>query len=188
MANHLSGVWERQIHSARASLRSLFQTNGECLDDEPLLTRMTEVEGILNPRPLTVEVLNDPTSLQLLSLVNILTMKPKVVSPPSGEFSKSDTHGRKHWRHIQQLSNEYLQSLQERQKWEGQKRSCKIGDIFIVYQVNVSRNHWPISRIIGVNSIKKGLVYSVLLRMGEQLGNENSKLELEQPILGSDEV
>ena len=50
------------------------------------------------------------------------------------------------------------------------------------------------ARIIDVNSDKKGLVHSVLLRMGERPGNENSKSELEQPIdkimliMGSDEV
>ena len=53
--------------------------------------------------------------------------------------------------------------------------------------------HWPMARII-VNSDKKGLVRSVLLRMGERSGNDNSKRELERPIvkivliMGSDEV
>ena len=50
------------------------------------------------------------------------------------------------------------------------------------------------ARIINANSDKKGLVHSVILRMGERLGNENSKHELERPvdkivlIMGSDEV
>ena len=47
---------------------------------------------------------------------------------------------------------------------------------------------------IDVNSDKKGLVRSVLLRMRERSGNDNSKHELERPIdkimliHGSDEV
>ena len=49
--------------TARIILGSLLKTHGECLDDESFLTVITEVEGILNSRPLTVEVLNDPTSL-----------------------------------------------------------------------------------------------------------------------------
>ena len=75
LASHMGGVWEQQIRSARAILGSLLKTHGECLDDESLLTVMTEVEHILNSRPLIVEVLNDPASLQPLSPVNILTMK-----------------------------------------------------------------------------------------------------------------
>ena len=198
----MGGVWERQIYSPRAILGSLLKTHGECLDDESLLTVMTEVEHILNSRPLIVEVLNDPASLQPLSPVNILTMKWKVVSPPLGEFSKPDIYSRKYWRRIQHIANEfwsrwkkeYLQSLQERQKWQGKRRNFKIGDIVVVHQNNVSRNHWPMARIINVNSDKKGLVRSVILRMGERLGNENSKRELERPvdkivlIMGSDEV
>ena len=163
---------------------------------------MTEVEGILNSKPLTVEVLNDPTSLQPLSPVNTLTMKSKVFSPPPGEFSKPDICCRKWWGCIQHIANEfwsrwkkqYLQSLQECQKWEGKRRNFKIGHIVVVDQNIVSRNHWPMARITDVNSDKKGLVHSVLLCMGEQSGNENSKWELERPIdkimliMGNDEV
>ena len=97
LASHMSGVWERQIRSARAILGSILKTHGECLDEESLLTVMTEVEGILNSRSLTVELLNYPTGLQPLSLVNVLTMKSKVVSPPPGEFSKPDIYNRKRW-------------------------------------------------------------------------------------------
>ena len=125
LAIHMGGVWERQIRSARAILGSLLKTHGECLENESLLNVMTEVEGNLNSRPLTVEALNDLTSLQPLSPANILIMKSKVVSPPPGEFSKPDIYSRKRWRRIQHIANEfwslwkkeYLQSLQERQKW-----------------------------------------------------------------------
>ena len=149
LASHMGGVWEQQIRSARAILGSLLKTHGECLENESSLTVMTEVEGNLNSRPLTVEVLNDPTSLQPLSPANILIMKSKVVSPPPGEFSKPDIYSRKCWRRIQHIANEfwsrwkkeYLQSLQERQKWEGKRRNFKIGDIVVVYQNNVSRHH-----------------------------------------------
>ena len=84
---------------------------------------------------------------------------------------------------------EYLQSLQERKKWQGRRRNF----IVVVHQNNASRNHWPMARIINVKSDKKGLARSVILRMGERLGNENSKRELKRPvdkivlIMGSDE-
>ena len=83
--------------------------------------------------------------------------------------------------------------MQERQKCEGKRRNFKIGDIVAVYQNNVPRNHWPMARIVYLNSDKKGLVASVLLRMGERSGNENSKREFKPIgkivlIMGSDEV
>ena len=63
-------VWV-ELGSNRVSLSKshsgfTIETHGDYLDDESLLTIMTEVEGILNSRPLTVEVLNNPTSLQPL--------------------------------------------------------------------------------------------------------------------------
>ena len=77
---------------------------------------------------------------------------------------------------------------------KAKKRNFKIGDSVVVYQNNISRNHWPTARILNVNIDKKGLVRSVLLCMGERSGNENSNRELERYIdkivliLGSDEV
>ena len=93
----MGGVWEQQICSARAILGSLLKTHGECLDDESLLIIMTDIEGILDSRPLAIKVLTDPKGLQPLPPVNIPTMKSKVVSPPPGEFSKPDIYSRKLW-------------------------------------------------------------------------------------------
>ena len=44
LVSHMGGVWELRIRSARAILGSLLKTHVECLDDESLLTIMTEVE------------------------------------------------------------------------------------------------------------------------------------------------
>ena len=76
------------------------------------------------------------------------------------------------------------------QKWEGKKTNFKIGDIVILYQDNVSRNHWPMAKIINVNSNKKGLVLCATMH-GEAIREQR---ELQQSIdkmvliLGSDEI
>ena len=92
---------------------------------ESLLTLMTEVEGILNSGPLTVEMMNGSSSFQPLAAANILTMKSKVVMPPPAKFPRPDLYCRRRWGRVQHTANEfwsrwrkkYLQSLQERQKW-----------------------------------------------------------------------
>ena len=89
-ASHMGGVWERQIHSAQNILMSLLVTHGRSLNDESLRTLFAETEAILNSRPLTVETLDDVKSEQPLSPNNILTMKTKVVMPPSGKFVRAD--------------------------------------------------------------------------------------------------
>ena len=71
----------------------MLKTHGKSLDDESLLTLMTEIEGILNSRPLTVEMINDPSSFQPLAPANILTMKSKVAMPPPGKFLRPEDNG-----------------------------------------------------------------------------------------------
>ena len=71
---------------------SLLVTHGRSLNDESLRTLFAETEAILNSRPLTVQTLGDVKSEQPLSPNNILTMKTKVVMPPSGEFVRVDEY------------------------------------------------------------------------------------------------
>ena len=54
-ASHMSGVWERQIRSARRILASLLKNHGKCLKDKSLHTLMTDVESVVNYRHLSVE-------------------------------------------------------------------------------------------------------------------------------------
>ena len=54
VASHMGGIWECQICSARGILASLLQTHGHSLDEESLLTLMTETKAVTNSQPLTV--------------------------------------------------------------------------------------------------------------------------------------
>ena len=77
---------------------------------------------------------------------------------------------------------EYLQSLQERQKWTSKRRNFRVDDIVLLKQSDVPRNQWSMGRVIDVNNDRKGLVRNVTLKIGEHAGNENSKRKLERPI------
>ena len=188
-ASHMGGVWERQIRSARAILASILKTHGKSLDDESLLTLMTEVEGILNSRPLTVEMINDPSSFQPLAPANILTMKSKVVMPPPGKLLRPDLY-RRRWSRVQHIANEfwsrwrkeYLQSLQERQKWNTRRRNFVIGDIVLLKTMDVSRNKWPMAKVTATKSDQNGLVRSVYLKIGDRPETEKSKNIVERPV------
>ena len=56
-ASHMDGVWERMISSVPRILNALTQT--QTLTEKGLITLMTEVEGILNSRPLVPFMLHD---------------------------------------------------------------------------------------------------------------------------------
>eukprot|EP00112_Aurelia_sp_Birch-Aquarium-sp1_P002491 Seg1276.8 transcript_id=Seg1276.8/GoldUCD/mRNA.D3Y31 product="hypothetical protein" protein_id=Seg1276.8/GoldUCD/D3Y31 len=183
-ASHMGGIWERQIRSVRAILSALFQVHRTSLNDEALRTFMAEATGILNSRPLTVDNLNSPDCLPL-SPNNLLTMKTKVILPPSGNFSRVDIYSRKYWRRFQHLANEfwrrwdkeYLQNQQMRTKWYNQRDNFKVGHIVLIVQENVSRNEWKRGRILDVREDSKGLVRSVRVKIGSKTGHSEQVLE-----------
>ena len=131
-ASHFGGVWERQIRTVRNTLSSMLRDHSESLNDESFRTFLAEAECIVNSRPLTVDNLNDPTSLPICPM-NILTGKTRVVLPPPGTFQRADVYCRKRWRQVQHLANEFwnrwrkefITTLQPRQKWnDAKRRNC----------------------------------------------------------------
>ena len=119
-ASHASGVWERLIRSTRKALRAIL---GESLaDEEVIATVFTEVESILNSRPLCATS-DDPNDCEPLT-PNHLLLQRTVHALPPGSFVKEDIFARKKWRQVQILADhfwkrwlkEYVLALQERQK------------------------------------------------------------------------
>ena len=194
-ASHMGGVWERQIRSVRNILATLLYQQGTQLDDESLRTLMSEAAAIVNSRPLTVNNLNDPVSLEPLTPNHLLTMKSNILLPPPGQFLRNDIYSRKRWRRVQFLANEFwnrwrkefLSSLQSRQKWTAPKRNMCVGDIVIVKDDNAPRNLWRLGRILETYPESDGFVRKVRLSVGtlnlDRNGVRKSKLsELERPI------
>ena len=176
-ASHHGGVHERMIRSARSCLRHVVEL--QVLDDEALLTLVTEVEGILNGRPLQ-PFSNDPNSLKALSPNDLLIPKP-MTGLPLGVVPDEGLLKRK-WRQVQQLANvfwkrfasEYLQTLSMRSKWHTQRRDIRIGDLVIMVEPNQPRSQWPLARVTQVRRSEDGRVRSCTLK--------TAKSEYERPI------
>lgn len=120
-ASHASDVWGRLIHSTRTALKSIL---GESLADEEVLeTVLTEVESILNSRPLCATS-DHPHDCEPLT-PNHLLLQTTVDTLPPGSFMKVEVFVRKKSRQMQILTDhfwkrwlkEYIPALQERQKW-----------------------------------------------------------------------
>ena len=124
LASHMGCTWEPQICSVCSILEAMLEDSGPQLDEESLRTLMYEVSAIINNRPLTTDNLNDPESLEPLTLNHLLTMKLKVLLSSSGVLDRAELYSRKRWRRMQYLCNEfwvrwrkeYLLILQPRQK------------------------------------------------------------------------
>ena len=170
-SSHKGGVWERQIRSAKNVLNSILHKHPGRLNDETLRTFFTEVESIVNSRPLTVDTLGDDT-MEAISPQNLLTMKSKIVLEPPGNFQPADVYCQRRWRTVQYLANvfwsrwkkEFLASLQARQKWTKPARNMEIGDLVLIKDSKTTRNQWPLGRIIAVFPGEDGLVRTVQVK------------------------
>ena len=194
-ASHMGGAWERQIKSVRSVLQALLASNGQQLDEESLTTFMCEGEAIVNSRPLTVDSLNDPDSLDPLTPNHLLTLKTKILLRPPSNFQAEDLYSRRRWRRVQHLSKEfwarwkkeYLLGLQQRNKWTDSHNDLQIGDIVIFKDQDLPRNRWELGRVIKTNESQDGCVRSVQLLIGDSSLDDSGKRikarrTLERPI------
>jgi hypothetical protein len=186
-ASHMRGVWERCIRTARSVLVQLLKSHGGRVDTTTLRTLMYEVMSVVNGRPLTTENLNDK-DLTVITPNTLLTMKTDVVLPPPGKFVEVDVYARKRWKQVQFLANlfwqrwrnEYLSSLQARQKWYKQRPNVMVGDVVIVNASDVVRNEWRLGRVTECMKSSDSLVRSVKIKLGN-MGNQESII-LERPV------
>ena len=172
-ASHMGGSWERMIGTVKKVLNSLLLFHkGNDLSHEVLSTFMAEVTGIVNSRPLTA-ISHDPENPMIISPNTILTMKTgKEVDLPQTEVWK-DTYKTK-WKHVQVLANhfwkhwkgDFLSSLQPKRKWFNEEPNVKEGNLVLVKDSEVHRNHWPLGVITKVlPSDQDSLVRSVEIRV-----------------------
>ncbi|XP_077968201.1 uncharacterized protein LOC144422183 [Styela clava] len=111
----------------------------------------------------------DVGSPEPLTPNHLLTMKPKVLLPPPGQFQRPDVYARRRWRRVQYIVNqfwyrwrlEYLQTLQPRGKWTKTELNLCVGDIVIVNDENAPRNEWQLARVDALYPSEDGLIRKV---------------------------
>ncbi|MGL5902568.1 MAG: hypothetical protein ACRCZO_07755, partial [Cetobacterium sp.] len=163
--------------------------------DASLRTLLYEAMSIVNSRPLTVDGINDPNSLEPLTPNHLIQMKSKTALPPPGEFVREDVYGTKRWRRIQYLieqfwsrwKREYLLNISMRQKWHRIRRNLKVDDVVMIKEDLLPRNQWQLGRILETTVDSDGLVRIVKVRVIERrlLGKHDSQLKfsiIERPV------
>ena len=139
------------------------------LDDEGLLTLFTEVEAILNNRPLSY-VPSDADDKQGIIPKLLLQLRPGE-SMPCGVFDKKryllspslETGSVLSGPLLDTLGNDYLPDVQVRQKWHQRKRNLSAGDVVLVVD-DSPRNSWTLGRILETYPDKKGIVRVVRVK------------------------
>ena len=166
-ASHMNGVTERLIRTVRGVLSGLLKP--ATLKDETLLTLFTEVEYIVNSRPLTAtsEDIEDESALTANHLL--------LLHPTSNDSPRTGTGPSfllKRWREAHYLANafwkrwsrDYLTSLQMREKWQRPHASVKEGDLVLLVEEHTPRGQWPLAKVVRSITGRDGRVRACRVR------------------------
>ena len=168
-APHMGGVWERLIRSTKEVMYGLVKNY--VLTDPQLLTLTTEVEQILNSRPLT-HLSDDVSDLEALTPNHVLLGAHRNWASIT-DTSEADVTSRKKWKQVQALRSmfwsrwvkEYLPELNKRPCWKESSPTFGVGELVLVQDDDLKRGKWPLGRITDTFPGDDGIVRVVQVRM-----------------------
>ena len=166
-ASNFGGAWERCIRTVKNCLNTVLRPT-DTLDDETLYTALTEVEALVNSRPIT-RVSSDPED-------GVLTPNHLLMMTSNTDYSASDLDlgavYRRKWKAASSLrdsfwkqwTKQYLLDLQSRSKWEVERADFKVDDVVIMVEVGLKRGQWPLAVVTSVDLGRDGRVRSVRVK------------------------
>ena len=142
-APHMGGAWERLVRSTKEVMFGLIKDH--VLTDLQLLAVLTEVESILNSRPLT-HLSEDVSDLEPLTPSHILLGRHRSWSSIT-DVSEADITSRRKWKQVQALQRtfwsrwvkEYLPSLTKRSCWTEKTPNLEVGELVLVHEEDLKR-------------------------------------------------
>lgn len=168
-APHFGGLWEAAVKSAKHHLtRIVGQAH---LTFEELQTVLSEIEAILNSRPIT-PLSEDPNDLSYLSPGHFL-VGTALNSFPCRDFSEINENRLLRWQRVEQLrqhfwrrwSSEYLGSLQERSKWKQNSGiQLRVNQLVLVKQQNLPPLQWVIGRVLEIHPGSDNVVRTATIK------------------------
>ena len=172
LAPHWGGVHEALVRSAKNAIKRVLDASEKrkLMRDFELSTLYAEVTSFLNNRPLTY-CSDDPKDGYLTPNHFLMPGRHFVDdrNPPRSQDASCYTDS---YRRVQYLANqvwdtwlrEYLPALTTRAKWQSQERDAQVGDVVLILDANLPRDHWRMGRIEEVYVGKNGRVRSAKVR------------------------
>lgn len=171
---HFGGIWEAGIKQMKTLL---FKTLGtQKLTAEDMYTILTEVEAILNSRPLVPLDSTPIDGAQVLTPGHFLVGRSLKALPHTLDTTSKITSLRR-WNLCKRLtqdlwrkwSQDYLQLLQKFQRWKYPKRSVRVGDVVLLKDSELFLRSWPLAVVDQVHPGEDGLVRVATLRTSKGL-------------------
>ena len=165
---HFGGLWEAAVKSVKFHMRRVIGST--TLTFEELNTLVIQIEGLLNSRPL-MELSSDPNDLEPLTPAHFLIGRTLTEMPePNVTDIMENRLGR--WQRIQSMyqgfwkrwSEEYLSTLQRRDKWNGPPTTFRLDQIVLLKEDNVPPLHWKLGRLVKLHFGRDSLVRVVSIK------------------------
>ena len=140
---------------------------------EELTTLLTQIEAVLNGRPL-VPLPSDNDGIEALTLGHFLIgLALESIPDPSSLYGSLSIL--RHWHLVQALvrhfwkrwSTEYLVALRKCNKWHSRHRNVYIGDIVLVQEDNLIPSKWPLARVTQVHVGPDGVIRVVVIKTAQ---------------------
>ncbi|XP_012542665.2 uncharacterized protein LOC105840305 [Monomorium pharaonis] len=151
-APNFGGLWEAAVKSAKYHIKRIV---GEAhLTFEDLYTVITQIEAIMNSRPL-MPMSNDPNDMDILTPGHFL-IGEQLTSVPQSSVVELPTNRMNQYQRLQQMvqhfwsrwTSEYLSHLQQRSKWMKDVPSkIKVGSMVLLKEDNTPPLQWKLGRI-----------------------------------------
>ncbi|GFW23653.1 integrase catalytic domain-containing protein [Trichonephila clavipes] len=165
------GLWEANIKSLKYHFKRV--AGNSKFSYEELLTLITQIEAILNSRPLT-PLSSDVDDLEVLTPAHFLIGRPitAIVEP---SLLQCESNRLNVWQRItksvqtiwKRWSLSYLNSLQQRKKWIVNKENLKLGDMVLIREENLPPCKWLLGRVVKIYMGKDKKVRVVDIKTGK---------------------
>ncbi|XP_054259448.1 uncharacterized protein LOC128984179 [Macrosteles quadrilineatus] len=166
-APHQGGLWESSVKNVKHYLRRVMGNSVLTLIE--FITLLTQIEAMLNSRPLT-PLSNDPSDLAALTPGHFLIGAPLTAVPEPNLLTVPENR-LKQWQLVQAFHQriwhrwhlEYLNNLQQRTKWTRKSKNLEVGDLVLVHMDSPPLS-WPLARITAVHPGADGVVRVIDLK------------------------
>lgn len=150
---HFNGMAEAAVRSVKHHLRRLLQLTH--FTYEEMQTCVTQVEAVLNSRPITA-LSSDPSDFTPLTPAHFLIGRP-LLSVPHPQVSERITCLERYKRieYVKQhywarFSKEYITSLQQKTKWPSSTSELKLGSLVLIKDKSLPPLRWSLGRVEAV--------------------------------------
>lgn len=168
-ASHFGGNWEANIKSLKTHL---YRVIGEqVLSFEEMSTVLTQIEAVMNTRPLCRTLSSDPCEPLALTPAHFLNYTPLKYLPArevkENRLSLLSRHDlldklvQSFWR---RWRSEYLHTLQTREKWNTPSNPIRVGTVVILKIENAPPLHWPLGLVEEVFPATNGVTRVVRVK------------------------